>query len=144
MDVATLAYAAAIIDTQGIIRTRMAGDTELPYVGVHGNNEPMLRYLGEITGTKVTIVRRAYSKAGCAQHCAEKHQHVQSVSGRWSVSGVKATVLLHNLRPYLRLQHDDAIAALNVGVTAPFKPATIQKMRELGWDAPTFGKEAAA
>lgn len=141
MDVATVAYVAGIIDTQGIIRTRTAGDTELPMVAVHGSNEGMLRFLGDVTGTKVTIVRRSYSKAGCAEHCAEKHQHIKSVSGRWSVTGVKATVLLHNLRPYLRLQHDDAVAAIALGVSTKFKPATIAKMQALGWDVPEFGQE---
>lgn len=142
MDVATVAYVAAIIDTTAVIRTRMANDTELPYVAVSGSNEGMLRLLGDLTGTKVTITRRSYSKAGCAEHCAEKHQHVQSVSGRWSVSGVKATVLLHNVRPYLRLQVNDAIAAINVGLATNYKPATIRKMRELGWDVPEFGQVA--
>ena len=144
LDVPTLAYLAAVIDTRGIIRTRAVAGGELPMVAVHDGNEPMLRLLGELTGTKVTIVRRAYSKAGCAQHCKEKHQHVQSVSGRWSVCGAKATVLLHNLRPYLRFQQGQAADAIAVGTAAPFKPATVDKMRALGWDVPDFGQESAA
>lgn len=139
LDQATLAYVAAIIDTQGVIRTRtLATDTELPYVAVSGSNEGMLRFLAELTGTKVTITRRSYAKAGCAQHCQEKHQHVTSVSGRWSVSGAKATVLLYNTLPFLRLQVDEARGALTVGVGTKHKPATVEKMVALGWQIPTF------
>lgn len=141
LDIATVAYVAGIVDTQGIIRTRTAGDTELPFVAVSGSNEGMLRYLAEITGTKVTITRRSFSRAGCAEHCAEKHQHIVSVSGRWSVSGVKATVLLYNIRPYLRLQVEEARSALVVGTSTRFKPATVEKMRTLGWSVPTFEGE---
>lgn len=139
MDVSTVAYVAGIIDTQGLIRTRMAGDTELPYVGLSGSNTGMLRFLAGLTGTKVTETRRSFMRAGCSIHCKEKHQHVLSISGRWSVSGVKATVLLYNIRPYLRLQVDEAVAAIRVGVSTKFKPATVQKMVDLGWEVPTFG-----
>ena len=141
LDVPTVAYIAGIIDTQGVIRTRTAGDTELPYVALSGPNERMLRYLASMTGTKVTITRREFVRAGCAQHCAEKHQHITSISGRWSVSGVKATVLLYNIRPYLRLQLDEAVEALVVGLTTRYKPATVQKMADLGWEIPEFSTD---
>ena len=138
MDMPTVAYVAGIIDTTGVIRTRMVQDTELPYVAVSGSNEGMLRFLAEVTGAKVTITRRSYMKAGCSVHCKEKHQHIQSISGRWSVSGVKATVLLHNVRPFMRLQAAEAAAALDVGLRTGFKPATVQKMSDLGWSVPEF------
>lgn len=138
-----MAYVAAIIDTHAIIRTRLAPgtETELPFVGVHGPNVGMLAFLAGLTGTKVTTVRRQYMKAGCAEHCKEKHQHIQSVSGRWSVSGVKATVLLFNVRPYIRLQGDDLRYALDVGLRAGYKASTVTKMTALGWDAPEFDNQ---
>lgn len=139
IDVPTLAYVASVIDTQGIIRTRIAGDTELPMVAVHGPNIRVLNMLAELTGTKVTVVRRDYSRVGCAEHCQEKHQHITSSSGRWSVTGVKATVLLYNLRPFMRFQEEAARSALVLGQSTKFKPATIQKMVELGWEVPEFG-----
>lgn len=136
MDVQTVAYVAGIIDTQAVIRTRKAVDTDLPSIAVHGPNTAMLKYLASITGTRSIVTRRSYSRAGCNEHCKEKHQHVVSVSGRWSVTGVKATVLLWNIRPYVRLQVDAVTSALNVGMEAPFKPGVLQKMVDLGWEIP--------
>jgi hypothetical protein len=133
---ATLAYVAGILDCQGGIRTRRVGDTDLPMVYLHGPNLPVLRHLASLTGTKVTTTRRAYTKAGCTAHCPDKHQHVVSESGRWSVTGVKATVVLWNVRPYLHVLADPAAEALAVGMAAPFKPATPAKMLALGWDLP--------
>lgn len=130
------AYIAGIIDSQGGIRTRVVGGTELPMVYLHGPNVPVLRLLADVTGTTVTTTRRKYSKAGCAQHCPDKHQHIVSESGRWSLTGVKATVLLWNIRPYMHFQTDAAREAINLGLRAPFKPATLQKMESLGWELP--------
>lgn len=136
-DTPVLAYVASIIDTQGIIRIRTAGDTELPMVALHGSNTQMLEYLAALTGTRVTIVRREYSKVGCTEHCMEKHQHITSKSGRWSVTGFKATVLLYNIQPYIRFQRGPVRAALVVGMGAPIKPATVGKMAKLGWEIPS-------
>ena len=77
-------------------------------------------------------------KAGCSEHCGEKHQHVQSMSGRWSVTGAKATVVLWNIRPYQHLQVKAADTALVVGLGTGYKPATVARMAELGWDVPEF------
>lgn len=137
IDAARLAYIAGIIDSLGGIRVRATPDgTDLPMVYVHAPNVAVLNYLAEATGTKMITVRRAYSRAGCAEHCAEKHQHVVSLSGRWSVTGVRATVVLWNIRPYLTLRADEARSALVVGLAAPFKPATPRKMADLGWELP--------
>jgi hypothetical protein len=137
-----LAYIAGIIDSQAGIRSRFVGETELPMVYVHGPNLPVLNLLADMTGTSVTVVRRGYAKAGCSTHCPDKHQHVTSVSGRWSVSGAKATVLLWNIRPYLMFQQEAAAAALAIGMSSPLKQATPQKMVELGWSLPDFGVAA--
>ena len=135
IEVADLAYVAALIDTIGGVRTRTVGDTVLPYVYAHGKIE-YLTALGELTGTKVIETRRTYSRAGCTQHCPEAHQHIVSRSGRWSVTGVKATVVLWNIRPYLRIHADAARTGIVIGTAAPFKPATPLKMRALGWHIP--------
>lgn len=134
-----LAYIAGAVDLIGNIRTRLAGDTELPMIAMSGNNAAMLNYLADVTGTRAVVTRRAYSKAGCAEHCSEKHQHVVSASGRWSVTGAKATVVLWNLRPFVRLQAEALRAALVVGLGANHKPGTVAKMAALGWDVPEFG-----
>lgn len=141
LEVGTLAYVAGVIDHQGLIRTRtLPHGTELPLVGLHGPNTRMLDFLAELTGTRAITTRRSYSKAGCAEHCKEKHQHITSTSGRWSVTGAKATVLLWNIRPYVHIQVDEVRSALVVGLTTNVKPATITKMADLGWDIPPFGE----
>lgn len=138
MDLTSLVWIAAVIDSQAVIRVREAQGVELPMVAVHGPNVRLLQELASATGTKVTITRRNYSKAGCAEHCPDQHQHIVSQSGRWSLSGARATVLLHNIQPYVRLQVDEVREVLTLGLTAPFKPATVRKMVEIGWSVPDF------
>lgn len=132
-----LAYLAGVIDTHATVRTRtLSNDTVLPMVAINCPNLPLLTYLSELTATKVISTRREYSKAGCVEHCPEKHQHIVSASGRWSLTGVKATVLLCAVHPYLRLQRYDTDQAIEVGLRAPHKPATLTKMLALGWPDP--------
>lgn len=138
LDAPTVAYVAGILDTMAVIRTRMAAGTELPYLALSGSNAAMLQLMADLTGTKAIVTRRSYARAGCAEHCKEKHQHIVSLSGRWSASGVKATVVLHSVLPYLRLQRAEAAAAVDVGLRTGFKPATVRKMADLGWDVPEF------
>lgn len=139
MDESTLAYVAGAIDLLGLIRIRDAAGTPLPVVQMHGDHMHMLEFLGELTGTKAIVVRRSYTRAGCSIHCKEKHQHVVSVSGRWSLTGAKATVVLWNIRPYLRIQAEKADAAIAVGLRTNFKPGTLRRMTDLGWVIPEFG-----
>lgn len=61
-----------------------------------------------------------------------------SVSGRWQLTGGKATILLWNIRPYMRLQVPAATSAIALGMSTQYKPATLKKMAELGWDVPEF------
>lgn len=139
MDDKTLAYVAGVVDLLGLIRVRdLPNGTRLPVVQMHGNYMPTFAYFGELTGTKAIVTRRSYSRAGCAQHCKEKHQHIVSKSGRWSLTGAKATIVLWNIRPFLRIQADKADEALVVGLDTRFKPATLEKMRQLGWEVPSL------
>lgn len=133
-----LAYFAGVIDVMGTMRVRDVRGTELPFVEVNCPNLPLLEWLADKTGTGVTKVRRDYKRNGCADHCPEPHVHIESSSGRWSVSGVRATVVLHNLLPYLQLQVETAMDVLAKGLWAPRKPATVTKMTELGWATPDF------
>jgi hypothetical protein len=132
-----LAYVAGILDSQGSIAVRTTADgTELPQLSVSGPNVEMLLWLGEMTGVKPVITSRRYAKAGCAEHCSEKHVHVMSRSGRWLISGAKATVVLAATRPFLRWKGTQAGSAVELGLAAPFKQATPAKMRALGWPLP--------
>lgn len=133
LDPQTLAYLAGIIDVQARITTRSVGDATLPMVAVSSPNHALLHWLGEITGVRPFVTSRSYARHACGTHCPSPHAHVTSTSGRWCVSGAKATVLLRAVRPLLRLQAEDADAALAAGRAAAFKPATVAKMRQLGW-----------
>lgn len=145
LDQSTIVYIAAILDSQAVIRTRDANGVTYPYIAMSGSNTELLQFMARSTGVRAITTRRGYSRAGCAQHCAEKHQHIVSVSGRWSLNGAKATVLLSACLPYLRLQRDAALQAIAVGLTAPYKPATVRKMEEeLGWPVPEFGEVASS
>ena len=136
MDEGQLAWYAGVIDLAGVIRTREVGDTVLPMLALHGPNTLLLQQFAEATATKVTIVKRDYHRMNCSVHCTEAHQHVLSESGRWSVSGAKATVVLFALRPYLRIQGYAADECIEVGMSAPRKATTGFKMEELGWPLP--------
>ena len=142
MDEADLAYLAAVIDTQGRISTRQVREAVLPQLAVSGPNESLLRWLGDITGVRPVVTARDYGRHPCAVHCVEPHQHVRSLSGRWSVSGAKATVVLHAVLPYLRFQRDEALQAVELGLASRYKPATVVKMQALGWIPPVFGSDS--
>lgn len=136
MDDREVAYLAGILDVMASITTRRVGETLLPQVSVSTKDQRLLDWLGQRTGVRAFTTRRDFMRAGCSEHCAEKHQHVTSNSGRWSVSGAKATVVLAAVRPYLHLQAAEADLALSVGLAAPYKPATPAKMAALGWSLP--------
>lgn len=130
-------YIAGILDANGLFRVRaVQSGTKLPAVYVHGLHIELLQVLADATGTAVTVIKRDYNGVRCAEHCPERHVHTISVSGRWSVTGAKATVLLHNVLPHLRVQREVAEELLAVGMDAPRKEQTIRKMKKLGWEIP--------
>lgn len=131
-----IVYIAAVIDTQGHITTRTVRDATLPLVAVSGKNDELLRWLGRMTGVRPFITTRDYSRHACNIHCPSAHQRIVSFSGRWSLSGIKATILLQGILPYMRFQRVAAIDAIQVGLEAGYKPATIEKMKALGWQPP--------
>lgn len=134
-------YVAGILDACAIFRIRETAEgTKLPGVFVHGLPMPMLNILAETTGTKVTVVTRDYHRALCADHCPDQHGHVRSVSGRWSVTGAKATVLISAVLPHLRGQTAQAYEALTIGLEAPRKSTTFAKMYALGWPEIELGR----
>lgn len=136
LTVADLAYTAALIDTRGKITPRTVGDAVLPQVSISGKPFPALQWLGEITEVRVVPTERSYAKAGCAEHCSEKHQHIRSMSGRWSVCGAKATIVLAAVQPYLRFCAAEVEDAIRLGLRADWKGATPLRMASLGWPLP--------
>lgn len=144
MDQAELAYLAGVVDALAIIRERPYGRTVLPMVAVHGQVSAPMRLLASRTGTRITVTRRDFTRAGCAEHCPERHQHVVSESGRWSVSGTRATILLSAIRPYLQVQTYAADEAIELGLSVHRKPAVAEKMAGLGWPLPVAWSSSLA
>jgi hypothetical protein len=134
LDDRVFAYVAGLLDAQGLItvRTDQAGSV-LPVVALSIPNQELVSWLGTLTSTTPTITKRQFSRHRCTEHCPTNHQQVSSVSMRWIVTGAKATVVLRAVRPWLRFQTEQADSVLAVADQAPYKPATFQKMRELGW-----------
>jgi len=137
MDTATLAYVAAVVDTFANLRLRQVERAQLPEVQVNCPNLALLEWLGEITGTTPFTTKRDYMRHGCAQHCEEAHQHIKSRSGRWGVTGVRATVLLINIEPHLRFRRAEALDLIEHGMAVGWKSHTAKSMADLGWAVPT-------
>ena len=136
MEPTELGYIAGVIDVMGCLRVRHVGETELPSITISSPNEDLLKYLGKVTGTRAFIVKRSYNRRNCAEHCQQAHAHVVSMGYRWNVTGVRATMILEAITPYMALQRDEAEHLLAVGLIAPHKRATITKMEAKGWPRP--------
>jgi hypothetical protein len=141
LPVRDLAYAAALVDTLAVLNVREVGPSGLPMVTIHSKYQPALAWLGERTQSKITTVKRDYQRASCADHCPEAHIHIVSESGRWQVSGVKATIVLHNLLPFLRVQDETARTLIEAGKSIGYKGQVVQRMKELGWEIPELKKQ---
>lgn len=139
-----LAYAAAMIDMQAKLRVRELSGVQLPMVALHGNFVGSLEWIATLTGTKVTKTARDYHRGACAEHCPEPHTHVKSTSARWAVSGARATILLHNLLPYLRVQRETALELIEVGKTVGYKGQVVVEMRRAGWEIPELKPQPRA
>lgn len=134
-----IAWCAGVVDAIGLVRQRelKATGSLLAYVGVSTAHLGIAERLAELTGTRPTIVRRNYNRLGCSAHCTEPHQHVNSVTARWSLTGARARVFLQAVRPMLALKGQVVDETLWATQDAPFKPAVASKMVELGWPIET-------
>jgi hypothetical protein len=129
-----LAWCAGVIDALGLIKTRpMKTGSELGYVAVSTTKLNILDRLAELTGVKSITVHREYKRLGCNEHCTEPHLHVSSTTARWSLTGSRAVVFLTAIEPYLQAKKGAAQDAIAAGSVAPSKPATTQKMYDIGW-----------
>ena len=130
------AWLAGVLDAIGRIRVRYADSgTALAEVAVSSPHVELLEKVAAMTGVKVTPVRRDYNRLGCSEHCREPHLHVESITGRWSLTGARAVIVLRAIRPHLVVLGPDADRVLAYAGDAPFKKATVDKMRALGWAA---------
>lgn len=129
-----IAWCAGVIDALGHIRLRETDvGSQLAMVSVSTALVPIAERLAELTGMKVTTVRRNYTRFGCTDHCTEPHLHVDSNTGRWSLTGSRANTFLLAVRPYLVVKADVVDEVLAATADAPRKPRTSEKMAQLGW-----------
>lgn len=133
LGIADLAWYAAVLDSRAALSERATDGKVLPMVSVHGPDLPLLYELARGTGVKVSEIRRAYSKSLCADHCPEPHRHVTSTSGRWQLTGGRATIVLAACLPYFRVQREAAEHLIEVGMEARLTLTATDGMRELGW-----------
>lgn len=133
---AQLAYVAGLVDSRAALSSRTVAAAVLPQVALNGGPMAVLEYLGGLTDTKVVATRRDYSRSPCAEHCTTRHMHIESLSGRWAVSGAKATIILAAIAPYLVMRPAAVEDLVDVGLRASFKGATVAKMKLLGWPIP--------
>lgn len=145
LPVADLGYVAALIDALAALRARTVPDsgTEVPVVQISGKHA-VLPWLGEITGTRVVETRRAYTKHNCTTHCPDRHADITSVSYRWSVTGMKATIVLAAVEPYLRAQAADARRLIDLGLGVHYQGQTVNDMAARGWPIPDLTPHSRA
>lgn len=135
LSTADIAYAAAIIDNLAALRTRELATSVLPVVQVSGKYGS-LAWLGELTGTKVVETRRTYLRHQCNEHCPAPHAHIESRSARWSVTGMRATIVLYTVEPFLRVQAAAARDLVAAGLAVQYQGQVVNEMHSLGWALP--------
>lgn len=143
LSTADIAYAAAIIDNLAVLRAREYRNTTLPVVEVSGRHGA-LPWLGELTGVRVIPTARSYLRHGCAEHCPTKHQHIESASFRWSVTGTRATIVLAAVEPYLRVQAAKARELVEAGLAVQYQGQVVNDLREHGWPIPALPEHPRA
>lgn len=135
---------AGVLDSQGLFTLRWSRDTQLPVVALHAGQPGTHQVLAKMTGTRVTTVTRDYDRQPCSDHCVEAHSHVDSVTVRWSVTGSRATILLFNVMPYLRIQQGAAQDLLDHGQTVGWKSQVSESMERLGFKIPGLREQPRA
>lgn len=138
-----IAYCAAVLDNLAVFRQRGTSASQLPVIQISGKLQ-VLSWLGQVTGTKVIETRRGYTKHMCTQHCPDRHADIRSTSGRWSVTGMRATIVLTNVLPYLRFQRQKAQELIDLGLQASYQGQVVNEMSQLGWSIPELPLHARA
>jgi hypothetical protein len=129
------AHLAGVLDVMG----RIGVEKEM-YLSIQLSTKKLdvIQYLCNMTGTTLVPTEREFLRVGCVDHCKEQHQHVTSRSSRWKLVGAKATIILWNVRPYIKLQRSHVDMGLSLGMLNrdAWKSSTVDWMRERGWEIP--------
>lgn len=143
LTLADIAYCAALIDNLAALRSRDVEGSELPVVQISGKH-PVLPWLGEVTGTRVIPTRRAYSRHQCTEHCPDRHAHLTSTSARWSVTGMRATIVLAACEPHMRVQAAAARRLVDLGLRVQYQGQVVNDMAARGWPVPDLAEHTRA
>lgn len=138
-----LPYVAALIDNFGALRPRVANGNELPEIHIQGK-VPAMHWLAELTGVRVIDIEKSYNRHQCSEHCPAKHTHIVSMTGRWVVTGARATIVLHNVERFMRVQGRRARDLVAMGQAVGYKGNVINDMTRLGWEIPDLRPQPRA
>ena len=126
-------YVAALVDVFGRLRARDVRGSRLPEVTIQGSRIDALDWLANITGVRVSVIGKDYTRHQCSEHCPDKHTRIAATTRRWQVTGARATILLHDIEPYMRVQGRQARALVQEGSVVGVKPPVVREMKRLGW-----------
>lgn len=130
-------YIACILDNFGGINVRrLENGTRQPVIYMYGKRETIMQWLAEVTNTTAIALTKRYSRHNCTEHCPDRHADAESSTMRWQCTGMKATILLYNVVPFMRERKAEAEAALAIGLQAPYKSAYVEQMESIGWAVP--------
>lgn len=132
---ADLAYVAALVDSFGALSVREVNGALLPQVTIQGSHE-VLPWLAEITGVKIIEIRKGYNRHQCTEHCPEAHTRIESLTGRWVLTGARATIVLYNVNGFMRVQARKARDLVEAGQGIGYKTNVVNDMKRLGWQLP--------
>lgn len=129
-----LAFISGVIEARGHIEVGKRG----PRIRITTARTPLLTYLAKHTGVKVVHDDRGYQRRPCSDHCEQPHSHYVRQSTQWTVDSTRATIVLHNVMPYLIDTQPKAKKALATGMKnyPPARGDTITQMKKLGWETP--------
>jgi len=152
------AYVAGVVETRGKIRFTNDPNrkTNQLILQVRTAHVTIATRLSELTGTAIlpqdakTI--QYTDRRGCTMHCPEPHVHVLSAEipeqAIWSISGVGAAIVLHNLVPYFIATDGAQAVADNIlgglptaGRGRSAVDQTIMRLKKLGWFIPPAALE---
>ena len=143
LSTADVAYCAAIIDNLATLRARRYGPSLLPIVEVSGR-WASLSWLADVTGTTLVETRRAYTRHNCTEHCPDRHANITSRSARWSVTGMRATIVLAACLPYMRERLEFARQLVEDGLGMQYQGQVVNDMAARGWPIPDLAEHTRA
>jgi hypothetical protein len=148
-----LAWMAAILDMQGRIHRKdnLTRATPQLVLRVDSSYLSVIRELCRLTDSNAEPrpprPGKEWDKRGCAEHCGEAHIHceigVQPSTGRWTLTGAAAAVVLFNVIPFMVTDRgmedmmNEALENVNLaGRAGNGARQAVQRLARLGWELP--------